>query len=78
LEPLTEIRIKFYEREFYDLCERSRRQKKPILIVELRDESDESILNAANHLKSENIQEFIDQCYNVYGIYRSNIDETLQ
>jgi hypothetical protein len=77
LQPETTVSIKFYERGFYELCERSRRDKKPILIVELRDENDESILTGIENLKSETIQEFIDQTYNVYGLFRSRLDRTL-
>ena len=45
--PDLEINIKFFERDFYDLCTLSRRAKKPILLVLLREDTLDSIEDVA-------------------------------
>ena len=41
------IDIKFYERNFYDLCALSRSVKKPILLILLRDDTLDSVEDVA-------------------------------
>ena len=41
------IDIKFYDRNFYDLCALSRRAKKPILVILLRDDTLDSVEDIA-------------------------------
>ena len=40
--PQIRLNIRFFDRGFYELCEKSRRDKKPILVIMLTDNSDET------------------------------------
>ncbi len=39
-ESKHEVDIQFFEKSFHELCQKSRREKKPILIMMLRDNTD--------------------------------------
>jgi hypothetical protein len=38
--PQIRINIRFFDRGFYELCERSREDRKPILVIMFADDSD--------------------------------------
>ncbi len=38
-----QFNVQFFNRQFHELCQESRREKKPILIVMLRDHSDDTV-----------------------------------
>lgn len=71
------IKIRFFGRKFLELCKRSRNARKPILIIMLRDDSEETYEYVSNALGNETIQEMIGQTYNVYGFYRDRVDSNL-
>ena len=51
--PQIRLNIRFFERGFYELCEKSRRDKKPILVIMLTDNSDETFQYFINALSNE-------------------------
>lgn len=75
--PQYRLNIKFFARGFYELCEKSRRDKKPILVIMLNDDSDESFQYLLNALQSATAQELIANSYNAYGIFRTHADNNL-
>jgi hypothetical protein len=75
--PQIKLNLRFFERGFYELCERSRRDKKPILVIMLTDSSDETFQYFINALSNETAQELIANSYNVYGIFRHQVDNNL-
>jgi hypothetical protein len=69
--------VKMFERSFVDLCRKSRREKKPILIFMMRDNNDQTYNYARRALSDETVQELIRQSYNVFGMYANNINPLL-
>ena len=51
----NDIKIRFFGNRFLELCQRSRRSRKPILIIMLRDDSEETYEYVANALSSETV-----------------------
>lgn len=51
--PSIKLSIKFFDRGFYELCEKSRRDKKPILVMMLNNNSDESFQYFINAMSDE-------------------------
>ena len=66
-----ELKVDIFDRTFQELCEEARLSKKPILIITLRDRSEESVLHTLTALSLQ--QDLINRSYLVYGVFNERL-----
>ena len=64
-----ELKLKIYAGSFHNLCSRARRNRKPMLIIILKDNSQRSFDYARNAFSNEGVIQYINHNYYVYGIF---------
>lgn len=72
-----EIQMHLFEGAFHELCKNARMQKKPILIMMLRDNSQETYQFTRQALSDSTVQELVEQSFLAYGMYRNNVNPHL-
>lgn len=72
------FRLTLQHETFHNLCAIARTDRRPILIVMLRDQSDDSILQLVNSLGQNEIAvHTINENYLVYGLFATHLEENL-
>jgi DNA-binding response OmpR family regulator len=71
------VKIRFFGRTFYELCEEARSSKKPIIILTLRDQEDETIRYAVNAFSNDTAQHQINEQFLVYGMFSERVEQSL-
>eukprot|EP00347_Sterkiella_histriomuscorum_P016338 403353573 len=73
-----QVKIRFFERSFLELCEMAREQKKPMLVFMLNEQDEETFRFTANALQNDQVQHILNNQFLNYGMFRDRVDVNLQ
>ncbi|CDW77100.1 fas-associated factor 1 [Stylonychia lemnae] len=78
LQRQNEVRVKFFDSSFHELCEKSREQKKPLLIVMLNEQDEETFRFTANAFSNQEVQSLMNNDFLIYGMFKERAEANLQ
>lgn len=73
-----QVKVRFFERSFIELCEIARDEKKPILIFMLNEQDVETFRYTANAMSNDQVQHMLNNQFLLYGMFRDRVDVNLQ
>jgi hypothetical protein len=74
----NDIKVRFFERSFIELCTIARSERRPILVFMLNDQSDETFRFTANALSDREVQGSLNSNFMLYGMFREHVDINLE
>lgn len=74
----NQVNVRFFERSFLELCEIARADRKPILVMMLNQQDEESFRFTANALVNEQVQQTLNNEFMLYGMFRDRVDVNLE